>query len=792
MKLRSQILLLLFLFGFIPVFAALAINLPLVMGRLEWFYHKAYLQNLRADFRDLDQHLASRVEMVRLLAKLPEPGFILSSSQKDNPEELEAARNRYADWINQLTGDQQDISQIVFLDNHNHEQFQLVRSRDVRAFTAISDATNLLEPQQLQATLRLKSGGVLTSSININPNAGKSASDRYMTLRLISPIYPPAPTDQSNDAAGPALGAVIITIDVGGIARVYDQTYWVLDNGSYLESERLKPGKNSQAKPSAFSDFPGLKLIFGENKLALWEGPQGKKIIWVPLFATERSGPLWVGREVDPSPIAYIRRELEIRVLLILLGLFAIILMCARWFAVRAERFGQELITGLSQVLNQSKAVTFSWNGPQELRALGSQLTRLSRDHASNNAALRAHAQELEETNRYKSKFLANVSHELRTPLNSILLLSKLLADGSLPAAQSKQAQVIYEAGIDLMEMIGELLDLARLEARKTTLEITQVNLAGLLAGLKDLFEPQFQLKKLWLKLEIDSNTPHEIRTDEAKLGQILKNFLSNAVKFTERGGVVLKLEKNAANNANSYPIRISVRDTGVGIPANKHRIIFEVFEQADSSTRRRYGGTGLGLAISRELAHLLGGLIELGSQEGQGSTFALLLPASLASSSKALTVDRTEKEPAISSNRHEALPSADFNGKKVLLVDDDLRNLLALTPLLEAWKIEVTAAGDAQETLDTLEDNVDFELILMDIMLPDNDGFQIINRIRQTPHFKQLPIICLTANTAPHIRQRCLDSGANELIEKPVDPLGLLATLKHYLIVPEADVDKN
>ncbi len=782
MKLRSQILLFLFLFGFTPLIVALAINLPLVMVRLERLYHNAYLLNLRADFRDLDQHLASREEMVRLLAVLPEPGLILDKPQEDNQVEIEAARSRYTEWLNQLMQNQTDIIKILFFKSNSQEQFQLIRNNKTQELTRQDNPEESPEHEPLQFALRFKPGVVLPSPISINFKAGESDASRHMTLRLISPIYSPATSRQVNDI-GPALGAVLIMIDIEWLARAYNQTYWVLDNGNYL-----KPRDTDRPAASAFNEFPGLKEIFAENKLALWEGSYGKQVIWVPLFATERSGPLWVGREVNPSPITKIRRELNQRAGVVVLALLISILLCAHWFAVRAERFRQELFNGLSRVLNRSEAVKFSWHGPQELRALGVQLTQLSKTHANNNAALRAHAKQLEETNRYKSEFLANVSHELRTPLNSILLLSKLLADSDLSQTKSKQAQIIYEAGTDLMGMIDKLLELARIEARKTTFNSSQVDLPLLLTGLKDLFTPQFEAKGLWLKLEIKPNLPHKVLTDGEKVSQILKNFLSNAVKFTERGGVLIKLETNTASNHSDYPIRISVQDTGIGIPRDKQGLIFEVFEQADGSTRRRYGGTGLGLSISRELANLLGGTIELSSQEGQGSTFALLLPST--SEPK-----RIESKPVANNLKpsrvkvNQEVPKADFKGKKILVVDDDLRNLLALTPFLEGWGLEITAAGDAQETRETLGGEDKFELILMDIMLPDSDGFDIITWIRQQPNFQHLPIICLTAKIAPQIRQECTEHGANELLEKPVDPAVLIDTLRRYLHQPKSDV---
>jgi signal transduction histidine kinase/ActR/RegA family two-component response regulator len=796
MKLRNQVLIILLLFGFTPLVVALAINLPLVMGGLELFYHKAYLQNLRADFRDLDQHLASRIEMIRLLAKLPEPGIILSPSDEEGRAELETARTRYIEWINRLMLDQPDIIEILFLDIDRGGQFRLERNRESLELIPKLDSEDIPLTPEIQTAMRFNQGGVLTSPISISPEGRESGLTRDMTLRLISPIYPPFNPTEHEGSAPPVLGTVIIIIDIGGLARVYDNTYWVLNDGSYLTLSKLK-----QSSASAFEDFSGLEKIFSENKLALWEGRQGNQIIWVPLFATDRSGPLWVGRQVDPSPIAYVKQELFTRAALIIAPLILAILLFARWFAVRAERFGQDLLEGLKRMLNRSENVTFSWSGPQELHVLGEQLSQLSKTHAENSAALHAHAKQLEESNRYKSEFLANVSHELRTPLNSILLLSKLLAEGgkgALPATSVHQARIIHDAGRDLMALIDNILDLSRIEAGKSTFRLEKIYLERLLMGLEELFQPQFEAKALSFQLEIADGTPDIIWTDGDKLSQIIKNFLSNAVKFTENGGVTLRLENNVSNTGNDYPVRISVQDTGIGIPRHKQAEIFEAFEQADGSTSRRYGGTGLGLSISRELAHLIGGMIELDSTEGQGSTFSLIMPLEFQRHgvdddqilSEPLTV---QDEPKDATHKIDiALPEADFQNKNILIVDDDLKNLLALTPLLERWGLNITAAGDGQEALDTLGGADRFDLVLMDIMLPGMDGFETIRKIRQQPQFRDMPIICLSAKGGSDNRNQCIEAGANDILPKPVEPTLLMTMLSDNLTTTEISATSN
>jgi signal transduction histidine kinase len=767
LKLRTQVLLFLCLFGLAPLVAAVVINLPLVLDRVELFYHKAHLQNLRADFRDLDQHLASRHEMIRLLSKLPEPGSVLGQKQGDDSdfEEIDLARARYTQWINQILQDQLDITQILFLDAEGRNRFWL--ERDAGTLRWVPTATPPQRPadQFISAGLAVDRGGVLISPISIHPEMARKDPRRFMTLHLISPIF-----GRSRGDSAEALGAVVMTIDVGGMARAYRDTLWVNDNGSYLEYRH--PG---DAAARAFEDFPGLKDLFQTNKLALWEG-NGRQVIWAPMFVTETGEPLWVGRNVDPSPVAEFRTALIVRVLVIVLALIAAILLMARWVALRAERLGAELTEGVSRMLrNEDTQVTFSWRRPQELRSLGEDLARLAESHARHNRSLRQHARELEESNRYKSEFLANVSHELRTPLNSILLLSKMLSESGegLTSEQVKKAQVIHQAGSDLRSLIDNILDISRIEAGQAQLHLESFELRPLLQGLLELVKPQFEQKGLSLGLEINPGAPQRIVSDREKLAQILKNFLSNAVKFTERGGAVIRLTANRGADETDCPLRITVSDTGIGIPPSKQGVIFEAFKQADGSTSRRFGGTGLGLTISRELAGLIGGRIDLRSEEGAGASFSLLLPLEFDRPRDTETPGADgETEAAVEPEAPEPqeVPKASFQGKCVLLVDREVRNLLALTPLLERWGLRVTAAGDGEEALETLREEGECSLVLMDVAMPGAEGYDTIQLIRQQDAFKDLPVIALSTEASEAVRARCRAAGAYEIITKPVD----------------------
>ncbi len=762
-----------------------ATSLPFVLERLELFYHKAHLQNLRADFRDLDEHLASRHEVVRLLAKLPEPSLILGNEQQPGDESIDQARARYTSWVNQILMGHLDIIQILFLDLHGKPRFWLELNPRSQQWEPTIHNPDMPSSAFFNNAIQQEIGGVSVSKISLNPEAALTDTRRFMTLRLISNII-----GHTDNGRMEPIGAVVVNVDVGGMASAYRNTLWVSNDGSYL-SDRLT-GDNT---PAAFEDFKGLDEIFSEGKLSLWE-ERGTQVIWVPLFMTVDSGPLWVGRAVDPSPVSQFRNNLIIRVLTIALTALGILLLSARWIAMNVARFGQSLTEQIGRVMRDNEAVRFDWRGPHEIRDLGRKLTILAETHARHAKDQREHARQLEESSRYKSEFLANVSHELRTPLNSILLLSKIMREGDsqLTGEQLKQLRVIHEAGVDLKELIENILDLSRIEAGQASFSLEEIDVHDLITELIDLVKPQFDAKGLRLDAEFADDMPKSFISDLAKVRQILKNFLANALKFTRQGGVTLRAYSK--NNAQSCPLAIAVVDTGIGIPADKHQVIFDAFKQADGSTSRLYGGTGLGLSISRELAYLLGGHIELQSEEGRGACFTLCLPLETDRTVQAVSYEDgvlaiSPSETRVMTNQEEADAESgladrqvEFSGKRVLLVDDDLHSLLALTPLLESWGLEVTAAGDGREALETLADDAEFPIVLMDIMMPEMDGYDTIRAIRNEQKLSGLIIIALSAKIAAEDRDRCIQAGADAFIPKPIDATDLKELLKSHLNV--------
>jgi HAMP domain-containing protein/CheY-like chemotaxis protein/signal transduction histidine kinase len=404
-------------------------------------------------------------------------------------------------------------------------------------------------------------------------------------------------------------------------------------------------------------------------------------------------------------------------------------------------------------------------------------------------AALEEKAEQLALSSRYKSEFLANMSHELRTPLNSLLILAKLLIDnpdGNLTEKQTEFAQTIYTAGSDLLDLINDVLDLSKVEAGKMDVDVGEVHFAEVRDFAERTFQPLATDKGLAFSVEIvGANVPPVIQTDEQRLQQILKNLLSNAVKFTEHGEVVLRIAvapddfhyaSSSLENAQQV-MAFSVVDTGIGIPDDKLRLIFEAFQQADGSTARRYGGTGLGLSISREIAQLLGGEIRVESKEGAGSTFTLFLPAAFAPT--AATVIRTDAdEPlgaeaaALEFDPELLLPQEveddrediQLGDRVVLIVEDDAE--LARTVLEVArqrgFKGVIALRGDSGIAL---AHEYRPDAIILDIALPVLDGWTVLDRLKRHPDTRHIPVHILSGGDG---RQNALRAGAVAFLEKP------------------------
>jgi len=371
-------------------------------------------------------------------------------------------------------------------------------------------------------------------------------------------------------------------------------------------------------------------------------------------------------------------------------------------------------------------------------------------------AQLEERAEELQRASRYKSEFLANMSHELRTPLNSSLILAKLLAEngnGNLNDEQVKFAESIYSAGNDLLNLINDILDIAKVEAGKLEIRPERTPLASLLEGLRDVFVPLAGERSLSFEIEQQGELPQVLFTDRQRAEQILRNLLSNAFKFTDRGGVTLSVSRQ-----DDQYLAFAVRDTGIGIAADQQQAIFEAFRQADGTTNRRYGGTGLGLSISRDLAGLLGGSITVSSVPGEGSTFTLLLPERLvegAAPSQPIAAPLVVAEPPLPVAAVAAAPAmprapAPFaddrehlderGGRRVLVVEDEVRFARILFDLAHELGYACLVATCADEGLE-LARQYRPDAILLDMRLPDGSGLGVLQRLKDDPQTRHIPV---------------------------------------------------
>ncbi|MBF0626310.1 MAG: CHASE domain-containing protein, partial [Magnetococcales bacterium] len=381
--------------------------------------------------------------------------------------------------------------------------------------------------------------------------------------------------------------------------------------------------------------------------------------------------------------------------------------------------------------------------------------------------AMRKARDSAESASRSKSEFLANMSHELRTPLNSLLILSRLLTEAdNLTPDQMESARVIHTSGLDLLQLINDILDLSKIEAGRMEVLPEALDLTQFRERILHQFQPLAGSRSLTLEVTLAPDLPATFVTDGHKLEQILRNLLSNACKFTERGGISLQIGRPAPDSA---MIAFRVADTGIGIPADKHELIFETFRQVDGATSRKYGGTGLGLSISRKLAHLLQGTIGVDSREGQGSVFTLLLP------------ELSSRMFAPAATDH-PVPGFHAPWATLLVVDDDPRNRFALVALLADRVKTILQAENGAEALQRLQDHPAIDLVLMDIMMPVMDGFQAIQAIRHHPEWAALPIVALTAKAMAGDRERSLELGADDYLAKPVAVEHLLLVLQQRL----------
>jgi HAMP domain-containing protein/CheY-like chemotaxis protein/signal transduction histidine kinase len=444
----------------------------------------------------------------------------------------------------------------------------------------------------------------------------------------------------------------------------------------------------------------------------------------------------------------------------------------------------------------------------QQLAEQNVEVERKNQEIEQARRAVEEKAKELALTSKYKSEFLANMSHELRTPLNSILVLGQQLADNpdkNLTTKQVEFARTIHGAGTDLLNLITDILDLSKIESGTVSVQAEEVFFASLLDMIARPFRHEAENRRLNFEVKMDPNLTRSLVTDSKRLQQVLKNLLSNAFKFTEKGGVQLSVFAAENGWSEGHPvlgrsapvIAFEVTDTGIGIPPEKQRIIFEAFQQADAGTSRKYGGTGLGLAISRELAGLLGGEIQLRSTPDEGSTFTLYLPqtyvgpstGTASAEAKASVMAATQGQLATAAASKRAIEQIAVKDDRenlqphdatLLIVEDDPYFATVLCDLAREKGFKVLVATRGAEAL-ALAQEFHPTAVSLDVFLPDMLGWTVLNHLKQDPRTRHIPIQMLTLDED---RQHGLARGAFSYVTKPATPEQLemaLSRIKEY-----------
>ncbi|MFC4308702.1 response regulator [Steroidobacter flavus] len=451
-------------------------------------------------------------------------------------------------------------------------------------------------------------------------------------------------------------------------------------------------------------------------------------------------------------------------------------------------------------------------------------LERANKEVERARLSLEDKVQQLALSSKYKSEFLANMSHELRTPLNSLLILSKILAEnneGTLTAKQVERANTIHGAGNDLLELINDILDLAKIESGTVTADVAQVRIADITYQMRQAFDHVAENAHLKFTVDVGADVPSTLVTDGRRLQQILRNLLSNAFKFTSKGGVTLKIERvtsgwgghaSALANADAV-VAFRVIDTGIGVPEDRREIVFEAFQQADAGTARRYGGTGLGLSISRELSRLLQGALSLESKPGVGSTFSLYLPVTLTpdapavkapepqiarltpravvEESKLADIDAFDDAPEVADDDRSNLAPDD---RILLIIEDDRSFSAVLADFAREKGFKVIIERSAQEAIRAAR-RFKPSAITLDLLLKDSNGWAVLDRLKHDPELRHVPVHVISVEDQ---RERALMQGALTFLQKPVtremldgvlgETLALLDSPARRLLIVEDD----
>ena len=413
-----------------------------------------------------------------------------------------------------------------------------------------------------------------------------------------------------------------------------------------------------------------------------------------------------------------------------------------------------------------------------DLLGLADAIERLVTERQTIERALRQAKDAADAASRAKSEFLANMSHEIRTPLNGIIGTINLLKASALDRHQLHYVNLASTSGENLLELINDILDFSKIEAGKLAIETLDFNLGRLLGDLSAGLALRAEQKKLTFTCEAEDDVPLKLQGDPNRVRQVLLNLTGNALKFTGSGEVAVRIQL-VERKTDTAQLRFSVRDTGIGIAADKLGGLFEKFTQADASTTRRFGGTGLGLAICKQLVELMGGQIGVNSREGEGSEFWFTLR--LAYPAAAPFVSSTAAAEPMVPAKLALLPGQ--KSARVLVAEDNFINQEIIRALLGLLGLTPELVVNGVEAVQALKEG-NYDLVIMDMQMPELDGYEATRRIRTAETGARVPIIAMTANAMIGDREKCLDAGMDDYISKPIDTSVLVGVLQRWLPV--------
>jgi CheY-like chemotaxis protein/HPt (histidine-containing phosphotransfer) domain-containing protein len=420
----------------------------------------------------------------------------------------------------------------------------------------------------------------------------------------------------------------------------------------------------------------------------------------------------------------------------------------------------------------------------QTRETLADQIEQRTRALASSNLDLEMAKRKAETASRAKSEFLANTSHEIRTPMTAIIGMTRLALDETDIAPELEdRLHTILNSSYALLRIINDILDFSKIDAGKLELDPTPFNIRNSLNVVKKSLEVVALDKNLSFSVEMNEDVPNFLYGDMGRLQQIIINLTNNAIKFTEKGKVQITVEiaEKGLEKTGKAIILFKVTDTGIGIPEDKQKIIFQPFTQAEGHTTRKYGGTGLGLSISKRLIHIMNGEIGIESKESQGTIVFFTVPLDISSSSECET-------PVL--NDDITPGDIDLSNYRVLLVEDNKINQKVAVGILKKSGIKIDLAQDGQEAVNSVK-NSSYNVVLMDIQMPVLDGLEACRQIRLDDRFKELPVIAMTAHAMKGDRELCISSGMNDYISKPIDPDQLILVLAKWLIPNKNNIKK-